>query len=270
MDIKAVLFDLDNTLLWDDRGIDEAFSATCAHAVARHPEINPFDLEAAVRMQALSLYESFEVYPFAKMIEITHLEALWARFDEGALPQFRELQLLSPGYRRESWIRGLHEVGVDDVQLGEELAERFPMERRARPIIYEGTFPVLDVLKDKYKLLLLTNGAPDLQREKVESIPRLASYFDHIVISGDFGAGKPAESIFLYAMSLLGISPEEGLMVGDNPNTDIKGANGVGMRNVWINHHASACSVDHAPSFEVGSLLELPGLIERLQHGMGE
>ncbi|MGG1516506.1 HAD family hydrolase [Paenibacillus oryzisoli] len=266
MGIKAVLFDLDNTLLWDELGISEAFSATCAKAIERYSEINSTDLETAVKKHALSLYESFELYPFAKMIEITHLEALWARFDEGALPQFRALQAFAPGYRRESWIRGLREVGIDDVQLGEELAELFPMERRARPIVYEGTFPVLDALKGTYKLLLLTNGAPDLQREKVESIPNLVSYFDHMIISGDFGAGKPAESIFRYAMSLLEISPEEGLMVGDNPNTDILGANRVGMRNVWINHHGSSVrSGDNAPTFEVGNLLELPDLIGRIQ-----
>lgn len=265
MAIKAILFDLDNTLLWDERGIKEAFAATCAQAFVQYPTIDPDHLEAEVRQIALSLYETSEVFAFADMIEITHLEALWARFDEGELPQFRSLQAFAPGYRRDSWIGGLRAVGIDDVKLGEELAEMFPAERRARPIVYEGTFPVLDALKGTYKLLLLTNGAPDLQREKVESIPNLASYFDHIVISGNFGEGKPAASIFRYAMSLLDISADEGLMVGDNPLTDIKGANRVGMRNVWIKHDSLRSSFDQSPTFEVGNLLELPELIERIK-----
>lgn len=264
MALKAVLFDLDNTLLWDERGIKEAFAATCAQAAIRYPTMDPDQLETAVRQIALSLYESSEVFAFADMIEITHLEALWARFDEGELPQFRTLEAFAPGYRRDSWIGGLRAIGVDDVKLGEELAEMFPVERRARPIGYEGTYPVLDALKGKYKLLLLTNGAPDLQREKAESLPNLASYFDHIVISGNFGEGKPAPSIFQYAMSLLDISADEGLMVGDNPLTDIKGANRVGMRNVWINHDGLRSRSDQTPTFEVANLLELPELIERI------
>src|SRR5690606_10508224 len=110
-----------------------------------------------------------------------------------------------------------------------------------------------------------TNGAPDLQQEKVDSIAGLASYFDHIVISGVCGEGKPKATIFQHAMSLRGISPEEGLMVGDNPKTDILGANGVGMRNAWINHHSVTSDV--VPTFEIRSLIELPELILRCNEG---
>src|SRR5690606_20756991 len=135
MTIKAILFDLDNTLIWDDRSTDEAFCATCEQAALRYPEIDPGELEAAVRQKALSLYESFEIFPFAKMIEVTHLEALWARFDEGEHPNFRKLQAFAPIFRRESWTCGLRAIGINDVQLGEELGEMFPVQRRARPLL---------------------------------------------------------------------------------------------------------------------------------------
>ena len=76
-------------------------------------------------------------------------------------------------------------------------------------------------LKGKYKLLLLTNGSPDLQNTKLEITPELVPYFDQIVISGAFGKGKPDPSIFEHALSLLEIDKEEALMVGDNLMTDI-------------------------------------------------
>lgn len=103
--------------------------------------------------------------------------------------------------------------------------------------MYEETFEVLVQLKGKYKLLLLTNGSPDLQKEKLAGVPSLASYFDHIVISGDFSHGKPSESIFEHAMSLLNFTAEEGVMIGDKLATDILGSNLFGMRNMWINRH---------------------------------
>lgn len=265
MTIKAVLFDLDDTLLWDDRSVKEAFEATCHEAVRQYPTIDSEQLEAAVRQQARELYESFDPFPFTKMIGINPFEGLWAHFTEGENENFRKLQELAPFYRRESWTRGLKALGIDDPELGFRLGEFFPAERRSRPIVYEETFSVLDALKEKnYKLLLLTNGSPDLQKEKLAGVPQLAPYFDHIVISGNFGEGKPAESIFHHAMGLLGIQANEGLMVGDKLTTDILGSNRVGMKNAWINRHNVTRADEIVPSFEIRSLTELQHIISSL------
>lgn len=96
-------------------------------------------------------------------------------------------------------------MGVDDQDFGYELAERFPQERRNLPFVYEETFKILDRLQEKYKLLLLTNGSPDLQKTKLAITPELVPYFDHIVISGDFGRGKPDPSIFEHALSRMSL-----------------------------------------------------------------
>jgi putative hydrolase of the HAD superfamily len=260
MGIKAVLFDLDDTLLWDERSVKEAFRATCEAAANRYP-VDPERLEQEVRKEARALYESYETYPFTQMIGINPFEALWGRFAEGAHEQFRKLEALAPVYRREAWTRGLKALGVHDEKLGEELAERFPRERRARPIVYEETFRVLEQLGSQYRLLLLTNGSPDLQQEKLDGVPELARYFDHIVISGVFGEGKPAPSIFRHAMQLLGIEASEGVMVGDKLTTDILGANRVGLASVWINRHALPRTGEIVPAYEIRSLEELPALV---------
>ena len=257
---KAVLFDLDDTLLWDDRSVKEAFEATCRYAAAK-TGVDPDKLEEAVRREARSLYESYETFPFTKMIGINPFEGLWANFREGRQEEFRKLEALAPGYRRASWTRGLRALGVDDEALGAELAERFPAERRKRPLTYEETFEVLDALKGNYKLLLLTNGSPDLQQEKLAGVPDLAPYFDHIIISGDFGEGKPAASIFRHALGMLGIEPEDGVMVGDKLTTDILGANTIGMDSVWINRHGMTRTDEIVPKHEIKSLRELLPLL---------
>ncbi|WP_376768389.1 HAD family hydrolase [Paenibacillus planticolens] len=254
--IKAVIFDLDNTLLWDERSIGEAFKATCQGA-AEAVQVDPSALECEVRESSERLFKEMACYDYAKMIEITHLEALWGRFDAKEFPAFLELGQLAPNYQKNAWTQGLLKLGIDDPELGESLAVRFAKERRERPLVYETTFEVLQALRPKYQLLLLTNGAPDLQQEKVDSIPGLADYFDHVLISGSFGRGKPDPSIFVHALNLLGVTAEEAIMVGDNLDTDIQGALAVGMRSVWINHHQKTAPLHNSPSHEIAALREL-------------
>lgn len=266
MNIKAVLFDLDDTLLWDDRSVKEAFEATCAYAEQK-TGVTAALLEEEVRKEARRLYATYETFPFTKQIGINPFEALWARFSHGHQPEFRKLEELAPTYRKLSWTRGLLACGVDDPILGHELGERFPQERRNRPLVYEETFEVLNQLKGNFKLLLLTNGSPDLQQEKIDSVPALSAYFDHIVISGTFGQGKPAAAIFHHAADLLGIHPSEGLMVGDKLTTDILGSNTIGMPNAWINRRQSTRTDEIVPKFEITNLRELHNVIRQLNEG---
>ncbi|MCU6798062.1 HAD-IA family hydrolase [Paenibacillus sp. WQ 127069] len=263
MAIKAVLFDLDDTLLWDDRSVKEAFQATCL-AAAEQVEVDPIELEQAVRQEARKLYESYDTFAFTKMIGINPFEGLWANFTEGDNENFRKLEQLAPQYRTESWTLGLKALGIDDAKLGYELGERFPMERRSRPIVYEETFEVLDQLKGSYKLLLLTNGSPDLQKEKLAGVPELAPYFDHIVISGNHGEGKPATSIFNHALDLLQVTADEAVMIGDKLTTDILGSNRINMRNMWINRHALQRDDEIIPAYEIVSLRDIQGVIDSI------
>ncbi len=260
--MRAVLFDLDDTLLWDDRSVEEAFEATCRFAAERCG-VDAASLKEAVHTEARALYQSYETFPFTQMIGINPFEALWGNFTEGEDPNFRKLHELAPAYRKEAWTRGLRSVGIEDERLGAELAELFPAERRKRAYVYPETFDVLNALKGKYKLLLLTNGSPDLQKEKLAGVPSLAPYFDHIVISGEFGRGKPDPAIFEHAVSLLGIQPNEGLMIGDKLTTDILGSSRIGMPNVWINHHGASVG-DHVPPVHAITKLEqLLAIIDR-------
>jgi putative hydrolase of the HAD superfamily len=263
MSVKAVLFDLDDTLLWDDRSVSEAFKDTCKLA-AEATGLREEELEASVRREARALYETYETYGFTQMIGINPFEALWGKFERGEHPMFRKLQQLAPEYRVQAWTRGLAALGVDNPELGEKLAEWFPAQRRKLKYVYEETFAVLDELKGKYKLLLLTNGSPDLQQEKLDGMPDLIPYFDSIVISGNFGEGKPSPKLFAHAMEQIGITAEEGIMVGDKLTTDILGANRVGMTSVWINRHSAVRNDEIIPTYEIKSLTDLKELLRKI------
>lgn len=259
--IKAILFDLDDTLLWDQKSVKEAFIATCSVAKEKYG-VDPEKLEEAVRNEARELYSSYETYAFTQMIGINPFEGLWGNFhDEGE--DFRKMKDIVPTYRKDAWTQGLLAMGIDDPILGGELAELFPVERRKHPFIYEDTFSVLDRLKGKFQLLLLTNGSPDLQNTKLAITPEIAPYFDHIIISGTFGRGKPDPTIFEHALEVMKVSKEEAIMVGDNLLTDILGASRVGMKSIWINRHNKEQN-EVNPDYEIKRLEELFGVLDKL------
>ena len=82
---------------------------------------------------------------------------------------------------------------------------------------------------------VVTNGN-NYQHQKVEAVG-LTEHVPFVLASQLFGADKPAPEVFMEAVRLLdvqGLRTEEILFVGDNPYTDIIGANGVGMKTAWI------------------------------------
>ena len=262
MAITTIIFDLDDTLLWDKKSIKTAFEKTCQYAATKY-DIDPEQLEEAVRKEARKLYESYETYDYTVLIGINPFEGLWGTFDDPT-DSFQKMKNIVPNYRKDAWTNGLKALGIDDEAFGAELGERFVEERKKHPFVYDDTYQVLDALKGKYQLVLLTNGAPSLQNLKLTLTPEIRPYFDHVIISGDFGKGKPDASLFEFMMEKAGITADEGIMVGDNLKTDILGSSRVGMRNVWINRENNLQNPDIQPTYEVSSLTEFLQLVEKL------
>ncbi|KGR75759.1 HAD family hydrolase [Ureibacillus sinduriensis] len=262
MSVNTIIFDLDDTLLWDKQSIKTAFEKTCAYAHEKCG-VDPAKLEEAVRLEARKLYESYETYDYTVLIGINPFEGLWGTFDDST-DSFQKMKEIIPTYRKEAWTKGLMVLGIEEPTLGAELGERFVEERKKSPFVYEDTYAVLDALKHDYQLVLLTNGAPSLQNLKLEITPEILPYFDHVIISGDFGKGKPDPELFEFMMAKAGITAKEGIMVGDNLNTDIKGSASVGMRNVWINRESNVNDGEIEPTYEVTSLTEFVELMKSL------
>lgn len=259
--MSTIIFDLDNTLIWDEKSTDEALDATCE--AAEQALGSPLELlKHSVIQSAHSLFSELECYAYLANIEVTAMEALWARFDDGAAPELQQMRELAPIFRKSVWAKGLKEIGIHNEELAAQLAEMFPAERRKRPYVYEETFEVLAALSAKYPLMLLTNGTPDLQKEKFYGVSGLSDYFPHIVISGEVGCGKPSPRIFEHCMSLAGLKPEQCLMVGDNLFTDILGASRTGIASAWLNRSRQLLPEGAArPTFEIQSLRDIEALL---------
>lgn len=255
MTIKTLVFDLDDTLLWDKKSISEAFRLTCEHAKAQ-TGIDAGLLEKAVREAAAKLYASYPTHAFTQQIGINPFEGLWAQFDE-SLPVFSALQRLAPRYRNDAWHQGLQACGIENWQLAEACAAYFITMRRQSPFLYEDSLSVLAKLQARYQLVLLTNGSPSLQNEKLRLTPELVPFFESIIISGDIGYGKPDSRLFEHLLATLAIEATETVMIGDNLMTDILGANRSGMQSIWLNREAKPSIEGITPTYTVTTLTAL-------------
>ena len=260
--IKTIIFDLDDTLLWDNKSVAVSLSETCSYAEEKCG-VDASLLEGAIRLEAPASYTETGVYDFTQSIGINPFEGLWGEFDDEG-EGFQSMKALMPEYRRTAWTRALKRVGVEDSALGKELSDYFPLMRRQNAFVYDETFHVLEQLKGRYQLLLLTNGSPSLQQTKLEMTPEIAPYFDDIVVSGAFGIGKPDASIFEFALSKTRSAKVETLMVGDNLLTDILGAKRAGIKSVWLNRENKAAHASIFPDFEIHHLQELIPLLKEL------
>lgn len=242
---KAVFFDLDDTLLDDKRSIQTAFDVTCQALAEKHGK-DAKEIEAHVREAARAQYATYDFYPITVSIGINPFEGLWGNFGDVHFSGFRSMGKQIADYQLKAWQNGLQAAGIS-TEEAEWAREEFRSVRRRSPFVYEETFAVLDELKEKgIRLLLLTNGAPSLQLEKLTMTPELVPYFDHILISGNFGFGKPEKAIFDHALRLMNVDAEDVLMVGDNQGTDILGAARTGIESVWIDHGENKPPVEGA------------------------
>ncbi|MFD7235063.1 HAD family hydrolase [Streptomyces syringium] len=81
---------------------------------------------------------------------------------------------------------------------------------------------------------VVTNGAADIQRAKLENAG-LSQLVDGVCVSEEAGARKPALAIFQAAAESCGATlGDGGWMIGDNPKTDIEGAQSAGLRTAWV------------------------------------
>lgn len=106
---------------------------------------------------------------------------------------------------------------------------------------------------------ILTNGWSPLQSLK---IARALDYRGPILVSADLGILKPDPAVFVTLAQTLGVAREQILFVGDNPHTDILGAQGAGLRGVWFDWEHVAYPPDApVPDHRITELAEVLDLV---------
>jgi putative hydrolase of the HAD superfamily len=240
--LRAIFFDLDETLLTTSYG--EAIEATCRLAAER---LRLSDWEP--------LYHTYHRV----------CEALWANFDAWGPGLGRQ------GVRTYVWRAALEEAAhVPGAALVEELMDYYARQRRVQHEWLPGARETVATLCGRYHLGIITNGAAEIQREKIRALG-LETWCPVLLVSEECGASKPDARIFEHALREAGVTAAESLMVGDRAETDIVGAHGVGMRAVWIAPSARGewSLAAPRPCLRLAAVAELPAPLVQIAEAAG-
>jgi putative hydrolase of the HAD superfamily len=230
--VKALLVDLDDTLLDYSGGADRSWIEACG-ACCGPGGIDPATLVAAIVETRRWFWDD----PERQRRERVNMLGAWQHIVEFALER----------------------LGQSAGDLAAAIARDYAGRRReAMRLFPEALEWLTDLRRRGVPLALVTNGDARQQRDKIER-HALAGYFDTIVIEGEFGVGKPDAAVYRQALRVLGAAPSEAWMVGDHLEWDVDAPQRLGLRGVWMDRGEKGLPPDSAvrPHRIIRSLDEL-------------
>ena len=208
-DIKAIGFDLFNTLI----------------------TVDPVTLDESNRRMVKSLQQDgFPIYE--QTFRKAHRDAA-LRFLEECRKDGRETH-------NRFWIsaaletEGFH-IPPDDSRISNAVEAYFSAFYCFCRLI-PGTDEMLETLKNRYRLGLLSNFTHGPAARKIINQLGLEPFFETILISGELGYRKPHHRVFEELINHLQVENHHMLYVGDDPGPDISGALQAGIIPVWTSY----------------------------------
>ena len=227
---KHIFFDLDRTL-WD------------------------FDAAAEVAFERI-----YDKYHLKEMgIPNAHeFHIIYHPLNEKLWELYRANQITKDELNRTRFLKPLEHYGIHDEELADHLSEDYVYWSPRIVRLVPGTLELLEYLKPKYHLHLITNGFQEVQHTKLSG-SGMEPYFETLTVSEEVGVKKPNPEIFKYALKKAGATSEESLMIGDEMDVDIDGARAAGIDQIFFN--ASGQPANGERTFEVRNLLEIMNIL---------
>jgi len=124
-----------------------------------------------------------------------------------------------------------------------------------------GAEDLLAELDGRFKLLLITNGIPEVQRSRMAG-STIKQYFPKLIISGELGVAKPDPQIFDAAFNAMDYPPKNNvLIIGDSLTSDIRGGQNYGIDTCWFNPHGRTPAPGIKPTYEIQGLEQLLDIV---------
>ncbi len=201
--ITDVFFDLDHTL-WDfDKNSEMAFDRIFK---SKFPEIKIEDFiekYAPINQACWKLYQNDK---------ITHVEL-----------RYNRLRFSFDALNVKISDENINEIAIDYIEYLTDNNH-----------LFDGAIEVLEYLKPKYKLHIITNGFASVQEKKINTA-LLSDYFSTVTNSELAGVKKPNSIIFDYAVNVAQASKENSIMIGDCLDADVNGALNAGLDAIFFN-----------------------------------
>jgi len=232
MNIKAVSFDLDDTLWPILPVILKAEELTNTWLINNYPAVkNLLNTGEMTGIRNKLIFERRDL--------VYHLSEL------------RKLSLVELGIRSGY-------TKSESQNMAEESFKIF-FSSRNQVTLYEGVKECLIKLKEKYSLGVVTNGNADLEEIGINH------YFDFDFSAEEIKAGKPDPKIFKAVIEKTGLNSKEICHVGDHPVNDVMGSLDVGMHAIWFNKKQDEWPLDKGLNFrEISSWYELEDVLEEI------
>jgi putative hydrolase of the HAD superfamily len=221
-----IFFDLDRTL-WD---FNKNSFETLKEVFIR------FDLKDIINTNIEDFFRSF----------LIHNDELWEEYKSG--------KIFKSTIKHKRFYLALKDYGFESNKLTKLISEDYSSKSPQKKLLLPGAVEVLEYLKDKYSLNIITNGFKDSQEIKLKS-GDLKKYFNNVIISEIVGAHKPDAKIFRKALQIANATKENSIMIGDDLTVDILGAKNSGIDQVYFN--PSKYPHKEVVTYEISSLMEL-------------
>lgn len=207
-DIKLILFDMDGTLI--------------KHTWQYHQITDALFEQFADKLSPLTSEKFYDIF-WPKNYD------MWYMMVDGIID--------GDTAQIYSYINTLRFLKMDET-LAPKMVDAWIQLVLKEAIPFEDTFSVLDTLRSRYTLGIVTNGFTSMQRTKIDRYG-LADHVDFTIVSEEVGFHKPDTRIFEAALKHAGnFAPTNAIFIGDNPHTDITGALNTGIHPVWVENNS--------------------------------
>ena len=154
------------------------------------------------------------------------------------------------------------ELGVD--VDAEKCARQYEHNLSIGHYFLPGAEEAMEVLFQKYRLFLTSNGTASVQKGRMTSA-NLYRFFEKVFVSQEIGHNKPSVAYFDACFAQIpGFDKSKAIIVGDSLTSDIRGGNNAGIATCWVNPNGLPRREDIHVDYEIKALSELEALLEAL------
>lgn len=212
-----------------------------------------WDFDASTMDSFSRMYRKYEldgkgvpsVEDFKRCYDV-HNDRLWDLYRKG--------KILKEVLSVKRFDMTLSDFGITNHMIAEGMSEDHVKLDPDTPFLMPFAIESLEYLSSRYRLHMLSNGFREVQEQKYR-IARLDRFFDTVTTSEEAGIKKPEPGIFTFALDRACCQAKDALMIGDDLEVDVLGAQRIGMDQVFYNK--DGIEHDASITYEIVSLKEL-------------